>query len=84
MNLLERITFDPEQCGRRPCIRGMRILVKDVLGDSVMMPTRIKIDAPSPAPESDDASFYKAWNEPPKDVAFAKVFKAWKNQEVVP
>jgi uncharacterized protein (DUF433 family) len=28
---LERITFNPEQCGGRPCIRGMRIRVKDVL-----------------------------------------------------
>jgi uncharacterized protein (DUF433 family) len=27
----ERITFDPDQCGGRPCIRGMRIRVKDVL-----------------------------------------------------
>jgi len=26
-----RITFDPEQCGGRPCIRGMRIRVVDVL-----------------------------------------------------
>jgi len=31
MNYLDRITFDPEQCGGRPCIRGMRIRVKDVL-----------------------------------------------------
>ncbi len=30
-NLAERITVDPEQCGGRPCIRGMRIRVKDVL-----------------------------------------------------
>jgi uncharacterized protein (DUF433 family) len=29
--LLERITFDLQQCGGRPCIRGMRIRVKDVL-----------------------------------------------------
>ena len=28
---LNRITFDPEQCGGRPCIRGMRIRVADVL-----------------------------------------------------
>ncbi len=28
---MDRITFDPEQCGGRPCIRGMRIRVKDVL-----------------------------------------------------
>ena len=29
--LLRRITINPEQCGGRPCIRGMRIRVKDVL-----------------------------------------------------
>lgn len=27
----ERITVNPEQCGGRPCIRGMRIRVVDVL-----------------------------------------------------
>lgn len=29
--MMNRITFDPNQCGGRPCIRGMRIRVKDVL-----------------------------------------------------
>lgn len=29
--LAERITVDPEQCGGRPCVRGMRIRVIDVL-----------------------------------------------------
>lgn len=29
--LLDRITFNPNQCGGHPCIRGMRIRVKDVL-----------------------------------------------------
>ena len=29
--MVDRITFDPNQCGGRPCIRGMRIRVKDVL-----------------------------------------------------
>lgn len=28
---MERITVDPEQCGGRPCVRGMRIRVSDVL-----------------------------------------------------
>ncbi|MBX7236472.1 MAG: DUF433 domain-containing protein [Caldilineales bacterium] len=28
----DRITVNPEQCGGRPCIRGMRIRVVDVLG----------------------------------------------------
>ncbi len=31
MKYAERITFNPKQCGGRPCIRGMRIRVKDVL-----------------------------------------------------
>ena len=31
MNQLERITINPEQCGGRPCVRGMRIRVVDVL-----------------------------------------------------
>ncbi len=29
--LNDRITVDPKQCGGRPCIRGMRIRVTDVL-----------------------------------------------------
>ena len=29
--LLSRITINPEQCGGRPCIRGMRIRVIDIL-----------------------------------------------------
>ena len=29
--LAERITVDRDQCGGRPCIRGMRIRVSDVL-----------------------------------------------------
>ena len=28
---VDRITIDPEQCGGKPCIRGMRIRVRDVL-----------------------------------------------------
>lgn len=32
MNLLERITVEPGKCGGRPCIRGLRIRVTDVLG----------------------------------------------------
>jgi uncharacterized protein (DUF433 family) len=31
LNLLKRITVNPEQCGGRPCLRGMRIRVTDVL-----------------------------------------------------
>lgn len=28
---MERITFNPKQCGGKPCIRGMRVRVQDVL-----------------------------------------------------
>ncbi|MEA3410185.1 MAG: DUF433 domain-containing protein [Pseudomonadota bacterium] len=31
VEIADRITIDPEQCGGRPCIRGMRIRVIDVL-----------------------------------------------------
>jgi uncharacterized protein (DUF433 family) len=29
--LTDRITVNPDQCGGRPCVRGMRIRVSDVL-----------------------------------------------------
>jgi uncharacterized protein (DUF433 family) len=46
--LLDRITVDPQQCGGRPCIRGMRVRVVDVLhllasGES---PEQILVDYP--------------------------------------
>jgi uncharacterized protein (DUF433 family) len=31
MSELHRVTIDPAQCGGRPCLRGLRIRVKDVL-----------------------------------------------------
>lgn len=31
-NHLGRITIEPGKCGGRPCIRGMRIRVTDILG----------------------------------------------------
>jgi len=31
MSYMDRITFNPKQCGGRPCIRAMRIRVMDVL-----------------------------------------------------
>lgn len=32
IDLLDRITTDPEQCGGRACIRNLRIRVCDILG----------------------------------------------------
>jgi len=31
VNFIDRITVNPRQCGGRPCVRGMRIRVSDVL-----------------------------------------------------
>lgn len=53
-----------------------------LMGDSVLMPTRIKLDPPDPAPKSDDTSFYKKWNQQPEDLAVARVLDAWRKQEV--
>ena len=39
-SLLDRITIEPGKCGGKPCIRGMRIHVSDILemlGDGVGM-----------------------------------------------
>lgn len=52
-----------------------------LLGDSVLMPTRIRIDVPNPKPASDDASFYDHWTADPVSIDFAAVLKAWRNQE---
>lgn len=31
MSELHRISVNPEQCGGRPCIRGLRVRVRDIL-----------------------------------------------------
>ena len=53
-DLLARITIDPEQCGGRPCIRGMRLRVIDVLQLLAAGETREEILAEYPYLEPDD------------------------------
>jgi uncharacterized protein (DUF433 family) len=53
-DLLNRITFNPLQCGGRPCIRGMRIRVVDILELLASGATREEIVADFPYLESDD------------------------------
>ena len=45
MNSLDRIIFNPNQKGARPCIRGMRIRVRDVLTGGAT-PEQIVADLP--------------------------------------
>lgn len=54
MSLLERITFNPKQCGGRPCIRGLRIRVKDVLDMLAEGATEQEILKDFPDLETDD------------------------------
>lgn len=55
-NLLDRITTNPEQCGGRPCVRGMRIRVTDVLELLAAGETPAQIVAELPYLEPDDIS----------------------------
>ena len=52
--LLARITIDAGQCGGRPCIRGMRIRVTDVLELLAGGMTTDEILADYPYLEADD------------------------------
>ena len=52
--IMEQITINPEQCGGRPCIRGMRIRVKDVLDMLAGGATAEEILADYPDLEAED------------------------------
>lgn len=53
-DLLQRITVRPEQCGGRPCIRGMRVRVIDVLELLAAGESQQEILIAFPYLESDD------------------------------
>jgi DNA helicase HerA-like ATPase len=59
--------------------RGEAILI----GDAMMMPTRVIIDRPNPTPSSNDASFSKIWGEAPKELDVPAVLHAWRNQKTI-
>lgn len=54
MSHLERITVNPEVCGGRPCIRGLRIRVKDILEMLAGGASREEILQDYPYLEADD------------------------------
>ena len=51
---LHRITVSRDQCGGRPCIRGLRIRVKDILDLLAADASREEILADYPYLEADD------------------------------
>jgi uncharacterized protein (DUF433 family) len=54
MSTIDRITMTPGICGGRPCIRGLRVRVKDVLDLLAAGATRDEILADYPYLEPED------------------------------
>ena len=54
MSEMHRVTVNPDQCGGRPCIRGLRIRVKDVLDLLVAGVSREEILRDDPLLEPQD------------------------------
>jgi uncharacterized protein (DUF433 family) len=54
MSQIHRVTVDPNVCGGRPTVRGMRIRVKDVLDLLAAGADRAEILADYPYLEDDD------------------------------
>lgn len=64
MTTLDRITFNPEMMGGKPCIRGMRVTVGLIVGLIAAGHTREDIIKLYPYLENDDitqALTYAAW-----------------------
>ena len=57
-DLLQRITVRPEQCEGRPCVRGMRLRVIDVLELLAAGESREHILSDFPYLEADDIAAY--------------------------
>lgn len=54
MPTTDRITVHPQQCGGRPCVRGMRIRVSDVLDLLAAGLSPVEVVAELPDLELDD------------------------------
>ena len=69
MKTLNRITFDPEIMGGKPCIRGMRVTVGTVVGLIASGHTREGILDLYPYLE-------------PEDIDQALAYAAWRSEEI--
>ncbi|MCH7750012.1 MAG: DUF433 domain-containing protein [Acidobacteria bacterium] len=56
MSAIDRITVDPTVCGGRPCVRGLRIRVKDILDLLAAGATREEVLDDYPYLESEDVT----------------------------
>ena len=66
--IADRITVDPEQCGGRPCIRGLRVTVGTIVGLLAAGRTEAEILKAYPYLE-------------PGDIQAALAYAAWRTQE---
>lgn len=69
MKTIDRITFDPEVMGGKPCIRGMRVTVGMIVGLVAAGRTR-----------PDILRLYPYLEE--EDIAQALTYAAWRTEEI--
>jgi len=48
-----------------------------LIGDSLVMPSLVKIDVGDPAPSSADIPYWELWKEDWKDLSFDQITKEW-------
>ncbi len=75
MAQLDRISFDPNVMGGKPCIRGMRVTVGTIVGLIASGSTAEEILADYPYLEAEDipaALSYAAWRAEEIDVPLAR------------
>lgn len=51
-----------------------------VVGDSIIMPTVVKMDVPNPEPKSQSIRFNNEWQQPWKEVTFEDIIKHWRKE----
>ncbi len=76
MKTIDRITFDPEVMGGKPCIRGMRVTVGMIVGLVAVGRTRAEIIKLYPYLEDEDitqALIYAAWRTEEVELPLAAV-----------
>ena len=52
-----------------------------IIGDSIILPTRTKINLPNPKPASDDADFHKYWSEGPGELNIEEIVTNWRSRK---
>jgi uncharacterized protein (DUF433 family) len=69
MKTIDRITFDPEVMGGKPCIRGMRVTVGMIVG--LVAAGRARAEILKLYPYLED-----------EDITQALIYAAWRTEEV--